>query len=71
MWTTFAVGTPQRPENKHWRGLWRVGFGYNEFPTSSCQTSFVGRRVNDSTRLFFSLGMAHCAFASPLDVNLH
>jgi hypothetical protein len=21
---TFAVGTPQRPENKHWRGFWPV-----------------------------------------------
>jgi hypothetical protein len=34
----FHVGSPQRPENKHWCGFQGDAFGYNERPTSSCQT---------------------------------
>jgi hypothetical protein len=34
----FHVGHPQRAEIKHWRGLRRGAFGYNEIPTSSCHT---------------------------------
>jgi hypothetical protein len=36
--TNIRVGGPQREEIKHWRGLPRGAFGYNEGPTSSCHT---------------------------------
>jgi hypothetical protein len=36
--TIIRVGSPQREEIKHWRGLPRGAFGYNESPTSSCHT---------------------------------
>jgi hypothetical protein len=38
LWMDFSVGSPQRPGNKHWRHFPPGGFGYNELPTSSCQT---------------------------------
>ncbi|HOM13286.1 MAG TPA: hypothetical protein PLB41_08200 [Rubrivivax sp.] len=38
LWKSFAVGTLQRAENKHWRGFQPGAFDYNEGPTSSCQT---------------------------------
>jgi hypothetical protein len=34
----FAVGSLQRREIKHWRGLQPACFDYNEVPTSSCHT---------------------------------
>jgi hypothetical protein len=34
----MAVGSPQRREIKHWRGLRDNAFDYNEVPTSSCHT---------------------------------
>ena len=34
----FDVGTLQREEIKHRRGFPQGAFGYNEIPTSSCQT---------------------------------
>jgi hypothetical protein len=34
----FLVGTLQRLQIEHWRGLQQGAFGYNEGPTSSCHT---------------------------------
>jgi hypothetical protein len=50
--TTLHVGRPQRREIEQWRGFQPGRFGYNESPTSSCQT-FVGRRVSTLDVPFF------------------
>jgi hypothetical protein len=46
------VGGPQREEIKHWRGLRRGPFGYNEIPTSSCHT-FLLEGASIVRRAFF------------------
>jgi hypothetical protein len=53
LWLKILVGGLQRAENQCWCGLSANPFGYNEVPTSSCQT-FVGRHVASSTCLFFA-----------------
>ena len=46
------VGSPQRPEIKHWCGFPADPFGYNGRPTSSCQT-FCWKARHPLGRAFF------------------
>jgi hypothetical protein len=65
---TFPVGVVQRPENKHWRGFWRGPFGYNEIPTSSCQT-FCWKARHPFDVPFFCFSPALSAVTSRRDVS--
>jgi hypothetical protein len=68
MWMKFLVGALQRPEFKHWRGFRAGAVGYNESPTSSCQT-FCWKARRSSTCLFFSFSTALRAFTSLRDMS--
>jgi hypothetical protein len=67
----FPVGGPQRREIKHWRGLRRGSFDYNEDPTSSCQYVLLEGASVIRRAFFLIAARPFRAFTSLRDVSLH
>jgi len=65
LWIYFPVGDPQRPQNEQWRGFQRGAFGYNEGPTSSCQTFCWKARQSFDVPFFYPRHGALRAFTAP------